>query len=304
MLAKFEVSPDNAGLENHTLIAKSPLIQEKLAIVNHIAGTDSSILFLGESGTGKNIFAERTHLSSSRSGKPFIRINCAAVSAKLFEHKIFELADGGTIFFDGITEIPLANQTELLRLIQDRAELRILAASVLDIEKQVEKGEFNGDLYHRLNVLPLFIPPLRQRQEDIPELAAFFLAGSMKKTGKHFDGFSDEAMEAMLAYSWPGNVRELKNSVERACLIAKEKLIETDDIFPASFPMAAFGRASAPKDGSRNLKAAENIFRTRFIRKVLEENHWNQTEAARVLGIQRTYLSRLIKELDINNPKE
>ena len=207
--------------------------------------------------------------------------------------------------------MPLALQSKLLRVIQEKAfekvgsdttitvDVRILAATNRDIESQVEKGEFRSDLYYRLNVLPLYIPPLRQRPEDISELADFFLKMSIKKTRNHFDGFTNEAMETMLSYSWPGNVRELENCIERACVIGKGKLIEAEDLFLKS-PVT--NEISGNK--SRNLKNAENIFRARFIKQVLEENSWNQTETAKALDIQRTYLSRLIKELDIINPKE
>jgi Nif-specific regulatory protein len=147
-------------------------------------------------------------------------------------------------------------------------------------------------------VLPLFIPPLRQRTEDIPELASFFLKKFMVETKKQFEGFSDKAMKAMLSYSWPGNIRELENSVERACVIGKDRWIQQEDLFLNTQPMI-----SEPA-GGRNLKNAINSFKAYFIHKVLEEHNWNQTEAARDLGIQRTYLSRLIKELEIINLKD
>jgi len=318
-----------SNMGRHTIIAKSQVIKEKLEIVDRVAKTDSSVLILGESGVGKEVFAEQIHIKSPRNGKQFVRVNCAAIPEGLLEselfghvkgaftsaitnrHGRFELADGGTIFLDEIAELPLSLQSKLLRVIQERTfekvgsdetitvDVRILAATNREIEKQVEKGEFRRDLYYRLNVLPLYIPPLRQRPEDIPMLADFFLKMNIKKTRNQFSGFSPEAMETMLAYSWPGNVRELENSIERACIIGKGTWIEAEDLFLKS-PLAAV----IPEDGSRNLKTAENIFRSRFIRQVLEENNWNQTEAAKALDIQRTYLSRLIKELDINNPKE
>ena len=312
-----------------TIIAKSPIMLEKLEMIERVAKTDSSVLILGESGVGKEIFAEQIHLQSPRHKKPFVRVNCAAIPEGLLEselfghvkgaftsaissrHGRFELADGGTIFLDEIGELPLALQVKLLRVIQERTfekvgsdvtvavDVRILAATNRDIEKQVEKGEFRSDLYYRLNVFPLYIPPLRQRPDDIQELADLFLRKSIKATKNEFDGFSEEAMETMLSYSWPGNVRELENCIERACVIGKGKLIEAEDLFLKP-PLTSAG----PGDGSRNLKAAENIFRARYIKKILEENNWNQTETAKTLDIQRTYLSRLIKELDINNPKE
>jgi Nif-specific regulatory protein len=315
----------NSGTENHTVIAKSPVILEKLEIIDKVAGTDSSVLILGESGVGKEIFAEQIHVKSPRSGKPFVRVNCAAIPEGLLESELFghvkdaaagrpgrfQLADGGTIFLDEIGALPLALQAKLLRVIQERTfekagsdvpiavDVRIIAAADSDIEKQVEKGGFRSDLYYRLNVFPLYIPPLRQRSEDIPCLAEFFLKRSMNETRNRFEGFSREAMDAMLSYSWPGNIREMENCIARACVIGTGKWIEEEDLFLTS-PLSPV----LPKDGSRNLKAAQNIFRTRFIKRVLEENNWNQTEAAKDLNIQRTYLSRLIKELDINNLKE
>jgi len=159
----------------------------------------------------------------------------------------------------------------------------------------VEKGEFRSDLYYRINVLPIYIPPLRQRPEDIPELALFFLKRYQEEIKKQFDGFSSEALEFMLSYAWPGNVRELENSIERACVIGKGNLIQKEDLF-----MRTSSESVEPdEEGSRNLKNAVNSFKVHFIQKVLEENNWNQTEAAKALDIQRTYLSRLIKELFI-----
>ena len=319
-----------SNMEHHTIIAKSPIILEKLEIVERVAKTDSSVLILGESGVGKELFAEQIHMQSPRNNKPFIRVNCAAIPEGLLEselfghvkgaftsaiatrHGRFELADGGTIFLDEIGELPLALQSKLLRVIQERTfekvgsdttvtvDVRILAATNRNIEKQVEKGEFRSDLYYRLNVLPLYIPPLRQRPEDIILLADFFLKMCMKKTRNLFNGFTPDAMETMLSYSWPGNVRELENCIERACIIGKSKWIGAEDLFLKS----TYSPVVMPSDGSRDLKNAENIFRARFIRQVLEENNWNQTEASKALDIQRTYLSRLIKELDISNPKE
>ncbi|MDR0732275.1 MAG: sigma 54-interacting transcriptional regulator [Treponema sp.] len=313
----------------HTLIAKSPAILEKLEIIDRVAKTDSSVLILGESGVGKELFAEQVHLRSPRSRAPFVRVNCAAIPEGLLESELFghikgaftnaianrqgrfEVADGGTIFLDEIADIPLALQAKLLRVIQERTfekvgsdvsltvDVRILAATNKDIEAQVEKGQFRSDLYYRLNVLPLYIPPLRQRPEDIPELASFFLKKFMAETKKQFDGFSNGAMETMLSYSWPGNVRELENCVERACVIGKNRWIQQEDLF-----LNARVEISGPREGGRDLKNAINSFKAQFIRRVLEENNWNQTEAAKDLDIQRTYLSRLIKELDIINLKQ
>ena len=317
---------DASGTGFHELVYKSSVIEEKVRIIDRAAKTDSSVLIMGESGVGKEIFAEQIHLRSSRSLAPFVRVNCAAIPEGLLESELFghikgaftgastnrkgrfELAAGGTIFLDEIGDLPLALQAKLLRVLQEKTfekvgsektlvvDVRVLAATNRDIEAMVGKGEFRSDLYYRLNVLPLVIPPLRQRTEDIPELARFFLSKFMRANGKHFEGFSEDAMEAMLTYPWPGNIRELENCVERACVIAGKGWIGRADLM-LQIDTEGTGR------GDRRLRTALNVFKANFIRKVLDENGWNQTEAANALDIQRTYLSRLMKELDITKQK-
>ena len=311
----------------HTFITKSPVILDKLEIIERAAKTDSSVLLLGESGVGKELFAERIHLKSLRSASPFVRINCAALPEGLLESELFghvkgaftnaianrkgrfEIADGGTLFLDEIGDLPLSLQAKILRVIQERkfekvgsdvtvtVNVRIVAATNKDIEEQVQKNEFRSDLYYRLNVLPIYIPPLRERPEDIMELAHFFLSNFMKETKKHFDGFSQDALDMMLSYSWPGNVRELQNCIERACVIGKGRYIIPGDLFLK--PHSGGLDDSSAGEIRRSLKTAINVFKSGFIRKVLDETGWNQTEAARALDIQRTYLSRLIKEYNI-----
>jgi Nif-specific regulatory protein len=306
----------------HTLIAKSPVMLEKLEIIDRVAQTDSSVLILGESGVGKELIAEQIHLRSVRKNAPFIRVNCAALPESLLESELFghvkgaftnaiqnrqgrfELADGGTLFLDEIGDLPLALQVKLLRVIQQKTfekvgsdtsvtvDVRILTATNRDIEDMVEKGEFRSDLYYRINVLPMYIPPLRQRHEDIPELANFFLKKYQAETKKQFKGFSSEAMDFMLSYSWPGNIRELENSVERSCVIGKGSLIQKDDLVLRNTAVVS----EQAVESSCDLKTALNKFKIHFIQRVLEECNWNQTEAAKSLDIQRTYLSRLIKE--------
>ena len=318
----------SSDLDSRSIIAKSPIILEKLDIVDRVARTDSSVLILGESGVGKEVFAERIHLKSPRRGKAFVKVNCAALPEGLLESELFghvkgaftsaiasrmgrfELADGGTIFLDEIAELPLGLQAKLLRVIQERSfekvgsdvtvtvDVRILAATNRNIEKQVDASLFRSDLYYRLNVLPLVIPPLRQRPEDIPELADLFLEKFMKKTESYYEGFTREAMETMLSYSWPGNVRELENCIERACIIAKGIKIQAEDLF-----LKTNSDPLLEENKNRDLKTAENIFRSRFIKQALEDNKGNQTEAAKTLNIQRTYLARLIKELEISIPR-
>jgi len=286
------------------MIAKSPVILEKLEVVKRIAQTDSSVLILGENGVGKELFAELIHSLSPRSNAPFFKINCSALPEGFLE---FELADKGTVYFDEIGNIPLSIQEKLLSVIQQKGfkkvgsdifhyiDVRILAATSRDIEAMVEKNEFVKDLYYRINILPLYIPPLRQRPEDISELAEYFLAKYQTESKKKFNGFSREAMEFMLSYSWPGNVQELENSIERACVMGKGIIIQKDDMFIQTYSK----NSETEREGCYNLKNAVNNFKVHFIQKVLKENNWNQTEAAKALDIQRTYLSRLIKELSI-----
>ena len=323
MPSNSEASLREAGTAGfHPLVYRSPAIEEKIRIIDRAARADSSVLILGESGVGKEIFAEQIHLRSPRSARPFVRVNCAAIPEGLLESEMFghvkgaftgaagdrkgrfEAAAGGTVFLDEIGDIPPALQAKLLRVLQEKTfekvgsdktlsvDVRILAATNRDIESMVGKGEFRGDLFYRLNVLPLHIPPLRRRAEDIPELARFFLSRHARAGGRHFEGFSKDAMDAMLAHSWPGNVRELENCVERACALAEGEWIGRADL------LLQIDEEDADR-GSRKLKTALNAFKASFVRKVLDENGWNQTETARALDIQRTYLSRLIKELGI-----
>ncbi|EFW37108.1 sigma-54-dependent Fis family transcriptional regulator [Treponema phagedenis] len=307
----------------HTLIAESPIMLEKLAICKRIAVSDASVLILGESGVGKELIAEQIHLNSDRAGEPFIRVNCAALPEGLLESELFghvrgaftdavadrkgrfETANKGTIFLDEIGEVPLFVQAKLLRVLQDKtfepvgssktfvADVRIIAATNRNIEKLVEEGTFRADLYYRLNVLPIYIPPLRQRIEDIPALANFFLKKFNKAVKKDFAGFTETAMSAMLAYHWPGNIREFENAVERACVVGTPPYITEDALFFTT------NKTFVENPEDKTLKTAINVFKKQYILSVLEKNNWNQTSTAEVLDIQRTYLSRLLKELDI-----
>lgn len=305
----------------HEFIGTSKLIKDKLLIAKKIAVTNSSVLITGESGVGKELFAEQIHLHSDRSNGPFIRVNCAALPDSLIEDELFghvkgaftdavndrrgrfELADKGTIFLDEIGEIPLVLQSKLLRVLQHKVfekvgssisvkvDVRILAATNIDMEKALKNGTFRKDLYYRLNVLPLFIPPLRDRTEDITILTDFFLNNINIKTNKKKISFTVEAMEALLAYSWPGNVRELENVIERAVIVSADNKIDVKDLMLSSNNNNPYSE--------KTLKDATMQFKKYFIKSVLERNNWNQTSTSKVLGIQRTYLSKLIKENNI-----
>jgi len=310
----------------HTFIGSSKAIKEKLDIAMRAAQTDSSVLLLGESGVGKELFAEQIHLHSPRANAPLIRVNCAALPESLLESELFghvkgaftgatsdrrgrfELADGGTIFLDEIGDLPLNLQVKLLRVIQHKTfeqvggaepikvDVRIIAATNKDIEREVEEGRFRADLYYRLNVLPIYIPPLRERRDDIPPLADFFLKRFNREIKKQIKGFTPEAMEVLLSFSWPGNVRELENAIERAVVTA-----QSDRIAPEAFAATGRSRPQEEQYAGKQLKEAINVFKKHYIRQTLEMNRWNQTKTARILGIQRTYLSRLIKELEISH---
>ena len=311
------------GKGYHTFIGKSKVIQDKLAIASKVAKTDSSVFLLGESGVGKELFAEKIHLQSNRKDNPFIRVNCAALPKTLLESELFghvkgaftdassdrkgrfELSDGGTLFLDEIGEIPLSIQAKLLRVLQYKTfekvgssepitvDVRILAATNRDMEVALEEGTFRKDLYYRLSVLPFYIPPLRERTEDIPELVQFFLKKVNWETKKQVDRFSPEALERLMTYPWPGNVRELENVVERAVVICDDNCIEPDHLILNS--------SNETKDHylGKTLKEAIRLFKKHFIQSILRDLSWKQVEAAKALGIQRTYLSKLMRDLEI-----
>jgi Nif-specific regulatory protein len=308
----------------HTFIGSSDVIRERLRIAEKIANTDSSVLLLGESGVGKELFAEQIHVHSPRRTKPLIRVNCAALPDHLLESELFghvkgaftdavqdrrgrfELADKGTIFLDEIGDVPINLQTKLLRVIENKifekvgasesitVDVRIIAATNKNLEKAIADGSFRKDLYYRLNVLPLEIPPLRERKQDIPDLADFFLKRCNREIKKQIEGFADDAMESLLSYSWPGNVRELQNAVERAAVLCNDKYIFSKDLFLPSGHTAEIDKYSG-----KNLRESVNLFKKHFIKTALDRYNWKQKETSDALGIQRTYLSRLIKELTI-----
>ena len=327
------------GSEYHPFVAQSHAVKDLLRIVEQVALTSSSVLITGESGVGKELFAEQLHLKSERVDKPFVRVNCAALSPSLLESELFghvkgaftdavadrkgrfEAADGGTLFLDEIGELPLELQAKLLRVLQTRSfervgssetvtvDVRIVAATNRNLEQMVASGTFLSDLYYRLNVLPIHIPPLRERKEDIEPLALFFLKKFSRETKKNFDGFSPAALRALFDYFWPGNVRELENSVERACVLGTPPFVQVADlrIFPAR--AAALGGGAADSfealaddiaaGEDKSLKTALYKFKRAYVIKILTENAWNQTRTANILDVQRTYVSRLLNELHI-----
>ncbi len=302
------------------IVGKDPKMQAIFRLIEDIANTDATVLIEGESGTGKELVARAIHRQSLRRDNPFIVINCAAYPDTLLESELFghekgaftgavrtkpgrfEQADGGTVFLDEIAEIPLSAQVKLLRVLQTKSferlggektltvDVRVIAATNKDIITEVKKGVFREDLYYRLNVIPIKLPPLRERRNDIPLLARYFLKRFSKEQNKTIDSISPSAMRILLDYPWPGNVRELENTMEHAVSLAKTTTIEVMDI-PSTLSEKSnlnFLRTTTMQDHEREL-----------LETVLKECNWNKKEAARRLGISRSTLYNKLKKYNI-----
>lgn len=310
------------------VIYQSQAMEQVMTMIGRIAASDASVLIHGESGVGKELAAEQIHLQSGRHDGPLVRINCPSIPEQLLESELFghvkgaftdavqdrqgkiEAARGGTLFLDEIADISPAVQAKLLRVLENgryealgsnqvkTADVRIVAASNRELEKEVQAGRFREDLFYRLNVIPLYIPPLRRRQEDIPILAEYFLKVIKSELNREIIGFSNEAFEQLIAYAWPGNIRELRNAIERAVVLCTDEQIRPEHLHLAgdSFTGELFL--------GKSLKDSLNLFKKHLIRSTLLEHNWNQTLAAEKLEIQRTYLSRLIKELGIERSND
>ena len=303
-----------------TIIGDSPAIREVLGLIRDVAATDSTVLVTGESGTGKELVAAAIHTLSRRRNKPYIRINCAAIPETLIESELFGhergaftgaearrpgkfvLADGGSLLLDEIGDMPLPLQVKLLRVLQERevepvgavkpikVDVRIICSTAKDLAKDVEQGTFRKDLYYRLKVIPIEIPPLRERREDIPVLCDFFMR-EFKPMRRTPLALGAEAQAALLRYSFPGNVRELRNILERVTVLAKGPLVErrdlSRDILDAADPL---------EESSLNLACALARAEQECIHKALQQSGGNKTEAARLLGISRKNLWEKLKE--------
>ncbi len=298
--------------EEETIITKSPSFQKVLDTVKTIADYDVNVLIEGETGTGKSLLARYIHHLSSRRDAPFVKVNCAAIPESLLEAELFgytkgaftgavkdkpgkvELAEGGTLFLDEIGDMPLPLQAKILHLVQEkeferlgdtrtrRANLRIIASTNKNLRELIKRGEFREDLYYRLSVVKLHLPPLRERKEDIPALIKHFLEKYTRKYSRRIKGFSSEAMRLLLSYHFPGNVRELENIVERAVITCRGSLINLEDI----------------QIEVESLHREQEEERER-IRRVLEQVGGNRSLAARMLGMHRTTLWRKLRELGI-----
>ncbi len=317
--------------ERQNIIGQSALMVKLLEIVEQVAPTQATILITGESGTGKEVIANAIHLNSNRRQAPFIKINCAALTETLLESELFGhekgaftgadrrregkfvQADGGSIFLDEVSEMSPAMQVKLLRVIQEReltrvggsevmkVDVRVIAASNKDLKKEIQQGRFREDLFYRLNVVALTVPPLRERSEDIPLMAQHFLRAFAEKNAKSIKGFTAQAMQKLVQYTWPGNVRELMNAVERAVVLSRADTVDADELV---FPMADQCPVSeAPPEsarpaagGSQNLSLEE--VGKRSILEALAAAGGNKSEAARRLGITRKTLRKKLEKYE------
>ncbi|MGA2192092.1 MAG: sigma-54 dependent transcriptional regulator [Nitrospirota bacterium] len=300
------------------ILGKSPKMEEVYELVSRVAVTNASVLIQGESGTGKELVARSIHYNSRRKGKPLVILNCAALAEGVLESELFghekgaftgaikrksgrfELAHEGTLFLDEIGEIPIATQLKLLRVLQEhefervggektiKVDVRIIAATNKDLMTAVKEGRFREDLYYRLNVVTINIPPLRERKGDIPDLANFFLSKFLAETGKRIEGIEPAAMEMLVRYDWPGNVRELENIIERAIVLEKGELV-TSSSLPLSlrFDEGAGETVRIPEGPGTLTDILEELER-QLIVKALKEKNGSQTAAAAALGLKRS----------------
>lgn len=333
---------ENRALRQHLerqyeIVGDSPVIRKLLKQIESVAPSHGRVLIRGESGTGKELIARAIHRGSLRGEKPFVEVNCAAIPDELIESELFghekgaftgatitrrgkfELADGGTIFLDEVGDMSVKTQAKVLRVLQEqtcervggteaiRVDVRVIAASNKDLEAEIHDGQFREDLYYRLNVIPIEVPPLRERREDVSLLARHFLKGFCAEYGKREKSLSADAMELFLQHSWPGNVRELKNVIERLVIMVPGDVIHRFDVEPAL--RARPGREEAAAfvpEGWRNasLREARNRFEREYILTHLRENQWNITRAAERLKIERSNLHRKLKAYGIVAPPE
>ena len=308
---------------NYDLIGQSAVMRQIYDLVQRVGPTDSTVLITGESGTGKELVARAIRDLSPRRDQAFVTVDCGALVGTLFEselfghikgsftgatsmkHGRFELANGGTIFFDEIANVGPDIQAKLLRVIQEREftrvgatqvipiDVRILAATSRNLPDEIREGRFREDLFYRLCVVPIILPPIRQRREDIPLLAAHFLKKHSVRGSKRIHGFSDEALDALVKHDWPGNVRELENAIERAIVLAKADVITPGDLL-------CYGPVMKPAADVDNLSPLANV-EMEHIARALRHHAGNRTAAAKTLGIDRKTLWRKIHAYGLDN---
>ncbi len=311
------------GRRFEQIIGNSPALESVLEQVGRVASTDSTVLVLGETGTGKELIARATHNISSRCGRPFVKLNCAAIPFDLLESELFghekgaftgaiaqkagrfEMANNGTLFLDEIGDIPLALQPKLLRVLQEqeferlgsghthKVDVRVVAATHQDLDEMVKRSEFRSDLYYRLNVFPILLPPLRQRREDIEPLVRHFVEICSHRMGKAIKHIPSETLSAFTSYAWPGNIRELQNLVERAVILSN------DGVLPNPLPVKR--ELATSLSTPTTLRGSERA----LILHTLESVGWvigGPYGAASKLGVKRTTLIHRMKKLEISRP--
>ena len=313
--------------QHPSIVARSKPMQEVLATVEQVAATNSTVLLGGESGVGKDLIARAIHEHSRRASGPFVKINSTAIPENLLESELFgyekgaftgaaaskpgkfELADKGTLFLDEIGDVPGSTQVKLLRVLQEReferlggtrtlkVDVRLVAATNRDLRAALEEGTFREDLYYRLNVVPIDIPPLRERKEDIPDLVSLFLARASAESGKEFSGIAPDALKQLMQHHWPGNVRELQNIVERAAALARGPMIETGDIH------LDVTRPRTPNGGTATLPEGMTLeqWEDEIIREAVRRTNGNKSQAARLLGLSRNALRYRLSKMGIED---
>jgi two-component system, NtrC family, nitrogen regulation response regulator NtrX len=311
--------------EDHEILGTSiPMkaLRQQIALT---APTNGRVLIYGASGTGKELVARALHASSSRNSMPFVEVNCAAIPEELIESEMFghrkgsftgasedkvgkfQKADGGTLFLDEVGDMSMKTQSKVLRILEEQrveplgsnqpvnVDVRVLAATNKKLEDEIGRNAFREDLFYRLNVIPFYVPALRERTEDIPILAAHFLQTFCSEYGKKPKEFSGTATEVLLSYPWPGNVRELKNLVERLVIMCPSPKIEPHHLPPELFR----GASRSPQRPYESLQEARSAYEREFVLRKLEENRWNMTKTAAALGLERSHLYRKMRSLGI-----
>ncbi|MDX1660572.1 MAG: sigma-54 dependent transcriptional regulator, partial [Gemmatimonadota bacterium] len=320
------------------IVGESEALEEVLETVERVAPTKAYVLITGENGTGKELVAREIHAESERSEGPFVEVNCAAIPHDLIESELFghekgaftgaharrkgkfELADGGTLFLDEVGDMSLAAQAKVLRALQDgviqrvgghekiAVDVRVLAATNKDLEEEIAEGRFREDLYYRLNVVPIHVPPLADRTQDIPRLVRHFAGRYCEDNGIAPREFSEAAMETLVERPWPGNVRELKNTVERLCILAPDEVVEPEDVEALTGPpiprAAEQGAAESLIDLHASFAEYRDAAEKVFIERKLEENEWNVSETARQLDMQRSHLYKKIDKYGLSRDED
>ena len=314
--------------ESIEIIGSSPALREVLEQVRVTAPAESRVLILGENGTGKELIARAIHSASPRAANPFVKVNCAAVPAELIESELFghvkgaftgavaarkgkfELANGGTIFLDEVGDMKLEMQSKLLRVLQESefervggektisVDTRVISATNRDLDRMVAEGEFRQDLYYRLAVIPITIPPLRERLEDIPELARHFAARTCARNNRPQVSFSDEGIEVLLTHSWPGNIRELQNIVERLVILSRGEEIGPETV-AAALPAGDVSPSSIAALSVGDLKEMVSEFERAAIEQALQRNMGHVSNTARQLGLERSHLYKKMRAYGI-----